>query len=150
MLERAVNLMGKFFPAHLALRYLVVGAFNTLFGTLIYWACVWLCEDIGRFGYMVAAVMSNILAVSESFLSYKLLVFKTKGRWLPEYLKCWMVYGGASLINLALLPLCVEATRYFLSEDYSRLAPYVGGLLLTGVTVVISFLGHKNITFRRA
>ena len=129
--------------------YLVVGAWNTLFGTSVYMALVWTFDDMGRFGYMLAAVVGNVIAISESFLTYKLIVFRTKGHWISEYVKCWVIYGGAALINMSILPLCVEGIRWVAPENFKSLAPYAGGLIMTGLTVVISFLGHRNITFKR-
>ena len=129
--------------------YLVVGGWNTLFGTLAYCGCVWCCEGLGRYGYLAAGVLSMVLGVSHSFLTYKLLVFRARGRWLVEYLKCWSVYGGASLVNFLLLPLAVESVRFCAPASYERYAPYVGGLILTGVTVVLSYFGHSRFTFKK-
>ena len=78
---------------------------------------------------------------------YKFFVFKTKGNILNEYLKCWSVYGFASLINIVALPFAVLLSKTLLPLTYKAFAPYVGGLLLTFFTVIISFVGHKNITF---
>lgn len=128
--------------------YIVVGVWNTVFGVLSYWACVWFCERLGQYGYLLASVISTVIAVTQSFVMYKLLVFRTHGNWLPEYLKCWSVYGGASLINFILLPISVETIRSLSPDEYARYAPYVGGLLLTGVTVLISFFGHRQFTFK--
>ena len=129
--------------------YIAVGVWNTLFGTAVYFGFVWFFADLGRYGYMLAAVAGNIIAISESFLTYKLLVFRTKGNWLSEYVKCWLVYGGAALINMAFLPFCVEGIRWFSPVRLKDYAPYLGGLLMTGLTITISFVGHKNITFKR-
>jgi putative flippase GtrA len=128
--------------------YLIVGAWNTLFGMGTYWASVWLLDDGSRFCYMVAAVLANIVSVSESFLAYKLLVFRTKGQWLSEYVKCWAVYGGVAIVNLAGLPFCVEFVRCLSPEGWKHIAPYAGGLVMTCLTVAASFIGHKKITFK--
>ena len=129
--------------------YLVVGVCNTLFGTAVYFGFVWLFDGLGRYGYMLAAAAGNIVAISESFLTYKLIVFRTKGNWLREYAKCWLVYGGAALVNMAFLPLCVESIRLAAPANLEGYAPYAGGLMMTGATVVISFFGHRNTTFKK-
>lgn len=129
--------------------YLIVGALNTLFGMGMYWSFVWLLDDGSRFGYMTAAVLANIVSVSESFLAYKLLVFRTKGQWLSEYAKCWAVYGGVAIVNLAGLPFCAEFIRCLLPEGWKHVAPYAGGLVMTCIAVAASFIGHKNITFKK-
>ncbi len=135
------------FPKRLLGIYLIIGIWNTVFGTAVYFGCVWLFNPVGRFGYMIGAVLSSIIGVTQSFLSYKWFVFKTKGNYLSEYIKCWTVYGTATLINTALLPVIVEITRCVLSQEYKTYAPYIGGVLLTGITVLISFAGHSKFTF---
>ena len=129
--------------------YIVVGAWNTLFGTGAYLLFTWFLEGCGHYGYMLAAVLGNVIGISESFLAYKLIVFRTRGHWLSEYTKCWLVYGVAALINILLLPLCVECIRYILAGEAKACAPYVGGIVMTCLTIAISFFCHKNITFSR-
>ena len=143
MTQSSTRIVGGLFAT-----YLLVGGWNTAFGMLAYCGCVWLCEGLGRFGYLAAGVLSTIIAVTHSFLTYKLLVFRTKGNWLAEYLKCWSVYGVAGLLNFALLPVFVETVRAILPMGCERWSPYVGGLLLTGVTIVLSFIGHRHFTFK--
>lgn len=128
--------------------YLVVGAWNTVFGMAVYCGCVWMCEVFGRFGYLVAGVLSMVFGVTHSYVTYKLIVFRTRGNWFSEYVKCWSVYGGASLVNFLLLPVSVEAVRLILSVQFERYAPYAGGLMLTGITVLLSFFGHRHFTFK--
>jgi hypothetical protein len=63
-----------------------------------------------------------------------------------EWLRCVLVYGSALLPGLVLLPLLVEGLHYGFHLD--RSAPYIAGALLMGLTVIYSFLGHKNFSFR--
>lgn len=149
MTRKIIEKLEKIFPQELLVTYVLVGIWNTIFGTLAYFLCVWCFNDIGRFGYMIGAVISTIVSVTQSFLSYKFFVFKTKGNYLAEYCKCWGVYGTATIINLLLLPLCVETCRFILPVSFKNYAAYIGGLILMGITVIISFIGHKNITFKQ-
>ena len=128
--------------------YVLVGGWNTIFGMAAYFLCVWMCEGLGRFGYLAAGVLSMILGVTHSFLTYKFLVFRTHGNYLAEYVKCWSVYGAASAVNFLLLPVFVEGVRWCLPSAQDRLAPYAGGALLTGITVLLSFFGHRHFTFK--
>lgn len=132
-----------------AFTYLVVGAWNTLFGTAVYFGFVWLFDGLGRYCYMLAAAAGNVVAISESFLTYKLIVFRTRGNWLREYAKCWLVYGGVALVGMALLPVFVEGARLALPGELGPCAPYLGGLATTGLTIVVGFVGHRNVTFRK-
>jgi putative flippase GtrA len=73
-------------------------------------------------------------------------VFKTKGNYLREWARCVVVYSGAIAIGLILLPILVAAVRHYTS--YQRQAPYIAGAMLTVVSVVFSFFGHRKFSFR--
>ncbi len=120
------------------LAYLITGAWNTIFGVGVYTVLYWL---FGRdVNYLLLAVPSNILAVSNAFLCYKLFVFKTKGNWLKEYLKCYAVYGTGTLCGMFLLWLLVKTCG---------MNPALANIVSTAIVVVASFLGHKYFSFKR-
>ena len=62
-----------------AKRYLLVGAFNTVFGyalsLLIYH---FLQRDLS---IIAIGIMINVISITVAFLGYKLLVYKTTGNW---------------------------------------------------------------------
>jgi hypothetical protein len=89
-----------------------------------------------------------LLAITVAYFCYKIFIFKTHGNYLVEWMRCILVYGSALLPGLLLLPLLVEGLHY--GFHLERSAPYVAGALLTGLTAVYSFLGHKNFSFRVA
>ena len=126
-------------------RYLVVGVVNTVFGYGTYAGLTALFTPHIPFAYILASVISNLLAITFSFLNYKWFIFKTRGNYLREWLRCIVVYGGASLIGTALLAPTVFAVKHLTGED--RWAPYIAGALLTAITVVGSFAGHKSFSF---
>ena len=120
-------------------RYLTVGGFNTVVGYFI-----------GVFGYMIfhdylplvmIGVISNILAISFSFVTYKLFVFQTQGRWLTEYLKSYIVYGSSALLGIGLLWLLVGQLTVSIW--------FAQGIIII-FTIIVSYLGHSRFTFRRA
>jgi len=120
-------------------QYLLTGGINTAFGYAVYVAFTWLLSGRVRSAYMIAAVLSNILAITFSYLTYKFLVFKTRGNYLREYLRVYLVYGGVMLLGLAVLPFLVEVLG---------INPYLAPLIVIPVTVLCSFLGHKHFSFR--
>ena len=128
------------------IRYLLVGGWNTAFGFATYSLLTWLLTKRIAHGYIYAAVLSNIINISVAFLGYKWFVFKTKGNYLREWMRCFVVYGVAALPGLFLLPILVNALVY--STHLGTKAPYVAGALLTATTVVYSFFGHKKFSFR--
>jgi len=128
-------------------RYILVGGFNTVFGFGVFALLTWLFKGLGPYNYMYAAVLANVIAISAAFLGYKWFVFRTRGNYLIEWIRCFGVYGSSALIGLVGLPILVPILRHVLHRPDR--APYIAGALLTIGTVVFSFLGHKNFSFRR-
>ena len=138
--------LAKQLPPGQFVRYLMVGVWNTVFGYSLYALLTALLMPRVRFGYIYASVASNLLAITLAYFCYKFFIFKTQGHYLAEWLRCIVVYGSALLPGLVLLPLLVEGLHT--GFHLGRSAPYVAGALLTGLTVIYSFLGHKNFSFR--
>ncbi|HEU5350889.1 MAG TPA: GtrA family protein [Terracidiphilus sp.] len=128
-------------------RYLMVGGFNTLFGYALFALLNWVLSGLGRYSYLLAAVLGNVVAITVAFLGYKWFVFRTRGHYLREWIRCLGVYGSTMVIGLVGLAILVPILEHHLERPI--LAPYVAGAMMTGVGVIISFLGHKNISFRR-
>jgi len=120
------------------MRYLMAGGFNTLVG---YSIGVGLYKALGsNLNIFWIGVISNILSITVSFLSYKILVFKTKGMWLTEYMKSYIVYGGIAVIGIFCLWVFV---------DKMKISIWLAQALVIGMTVIISYVGHSRFTFRR-
>lgn len=128
-------------------RYLVVGVWNTAVGYGIYAALVALLSRRIPYSYLAASLLANLLGITVSFLGYKWFVFKTKGNYLHEWIRCVLVYSGAIVVGLALLPPTVFLVSHATGKP--KTAPYIAGALLMAINVIISFFGHKNISFRR-
>jgi len=120
------------------IRYLLEGGFNTLVG---YFIGIAIYKALGNdLGIIWVGILSNMITITVSFLSYKILVFKTKGMWLTEYMKSYMIYGGIAVISILFLWLFVEKMN---------ISIWLSQALVIGVTVIISYLGHSRFTFRR-
>ena len=124
---------------------MLVGGINTFFGYGLYALLTFLMTPWVPYSYELATLLSGVISISFSFLTYKLLVFKTKGRFFREWMRAFGVYGGGLLLNLVLLPPLVHLFGIVLLEK--ALAPYAAGLVMVGFQVVFSFLGHKKYTF---
>jgi putative flippase GtrA len=127
-------------------RYLLVGICNTAFsyGTFAFFTAM--LDKIVPQSYMLASVFASLINITVSFLGYKWFVFKTKGNYLREWIRCVGVYSGNILAGLALLPVIVYAIRHHFGLQ--RQAPYIAGALITGLTVLVSFFGHKHFSFK--
>ena len=89
-----------------------------------------------------------MVSITVAFLGYKFFVFKTKGNYLAEWLRCVAVYGSSILIGLAVLPCIVYLIRHATRLDTQ--APYLAAAVMTGLNVIYNFLGHKKFSFRAA
>jgi len=120
-----------------SLRYLLAGGWNTVFG---YGIGVGLYTILSsQLHVAVIAAIANILAITMSFLTYKLFVFKTTGNWLSEYGRSYLVYGSMALLSIILLWAMV---------DYLGVDIWYAQALVILLTVGVSYLGHKFFTFR--
>jgi putative flippase GtrA len=133
------------------LRYLIVGAWNTLFG----YGCFFLFTKLllhvmpsqPSLAASVATIVATVTNITVSFVGYKVFVFRTKGNFLHEYARSFLVYLPSLIFNaVAIAPLTVFLRRAL--PAHAQQAPYIAGAILAFVTVVISFFGHKHISFR--
>jgi len=127
-------------------RYLLVGAWNTLFGYGSFAFFTAILSPMIPYSYIVASVISSLLNISVSYLGYKWFVFKTRGNYLREWLRCVAVYSGGIVFGVVTLPVLVTVIRR--STRYVTQAPYIAGAILTAFMVVYSFVGHKKFSFR--
>jgi len=120
-----------------SVRYLLAGGWNTAFGYAIGVGAYILLSD--RLHVAAIAAICNIFAITMSFITYKIFVFKTSGNWLVEYGRSYLVYGSMALLSIILLWIMVD---YFKFKIW-----YAQGLVIF-ITVFASYLGHKYFTFR--
>lgn len=126
-------------------RYTLVGIWNTLFGYGSYAGFTALFTPRVPHGYILAAITGSLLSITVAFFGYKWFVFKTKGNYLREWLRCHVVYGATAVIGIAVLPAFVYGFQRFAGLGSS--APYVAGAAVTGLNVIVSFLGHRHFSF---
>ena len=118
-------------------KYLVVGCWNTFFGVSLYTIVILI---FGEAHYLILGFLCNIVAITQSFFSHKLLVFKTKGNILKEYLRIYVTYSFSMLFGLIAMYILV---------DLMHIGAIYANLILTCFSVVLNFFLHKNFTFKR-
>jgi putative flippase GtrA len=131
-------------PATL-IRFVAVGACNTVFGYGCFAFFTMLLMPLVAYGYVVASLLSNLVAITFSFLGYKWFVFKTHGHYLKEWIRCVGVYTGSMLLSAAALPFLVSVVRR--QTGNARTAPYIAGAIVLIFSVVFSFFGHRHLSF---
>ncbi len=150
-LSRLVRELVRHAPPGQVVRFLIVGAWNTLFGYGVFVLLTYLL--IPRVGNDVAAavlasLLGSVICITMAFFCHKTYVFRTKGNLLKEYLRAYVVYGTTTLVSIALLPLLMILLK--LVNTPQKWVPYVAGAILTAGNVFISFFGHKRFTFQQA
>ena len=128
-------------------RYLLVGLLNTVSGYILFAAANFALRKLGPYSYLPAAVLSNIVAITIAFLAYKWFVFKTRGNYFSEWIRCLSVYSTGIIASLILLPVAVTLVRRCV--DRPENAPYIAAAIIISVTAAFTYFGHKNISFRK-
>ena len=119
-----------------SIRYLITGGWNTVFGIVVY---ALLIKLFGENHYLLLAVLSNIISITNAYICYKIFVFKTKGNILKEYLKCYVVYGISMLLGLLIL---------YIFVDLMHISPVISNIISVLLLTVVSFIGHRYFSFR--
>jgi putative flippase GtrA len=127
-----------FFKLPKGLRFLIVGGYNTAFSAGSY---ALLYTVFGSFiPYLVLAIVNHVIGVTNAFLSYKILVFRTKNEWKNEYFRTHISY---------ILALCINLIGLYLLVDLAKIDPRIAGVILSVFIAVISYFMHSNFSFKQ-
>ncbi|MCA2211152.1 MULTISPECIES: GtrA family protein [Nocardia] len=120
------------------LAFAIVGGFNTLLGMVLVvcWLQV-LGDDRPGLSVVAAYAVSTVVA----FVLHRTLVFRVSGRLLRDFVAFCGVNAGGLVLNVVLVELAVKAFG-FPAEPAS--------VVVMGLVAVLSFFGHRYISFRRA
>lgn len=119
------------------IRFVIVGGWNTVFGYVSFALLYYLFSH--RIHYLFLMIFSSILSITNAYICHKFFVFKTKGNYVKEYLRYYIIYSVPMAIGFISFPFCIE----ILKMNF-----YVTQAILTLITVIISWFGHKHISFR--
>jgi putative flippase GtrA len=120
-------------------RYLIVGAWNTVFGFCAFAGLQLAFGDHVYYLFLLAIAM--VFAILNAYVCYRLFVFKVKGRWIRDLGRFSIVYLGAFAANLVILPLLVEV---------AKLPILLAQAFVVAGSVVLSFFAHRSFSFRRS
>jgi putative flippase GtrA len=118
------------------LLYLVVGAWNTVFGYTVWALMQYVLGD--TLNYLVILLLSWAIAVLNAYVGHRYIVFRSRGPILRELPRFSLVYVATLVANLALLPIALRVLPFSI---------YVDQALFLAVVVVGSYLGHKYYSF---
>jgi len=119
-------------------RFLVVGAWNTAFGYLAFIALYLLLHRVLH--YLVIMVIAHFISVCNAFVGHKYVVFRSGEKPVGEFFRFNLSYGGTIILGLVAMPIMVELLN---------LHPIAAQGILTIITVILSYVLHKNISFRQ-
>jgi putative flippase GtrA len=123
--------------ASLKIKYVTVGGIKTLIGLSAFPFLFWILDSVG-IHYLCILIISQIICVTTAFVLYKLLVFKTDGDYLKEFVKFASFYLVYFLSGIALLPFLVEV---------AGIHPILSQFLISIGIIISSFFWHSKITF---
>lgn len=132
-----MKLLDLWFQMPEKLRFLFIGGFNAGVSYTIY---AIYCLIFGDSSYQIALSVSWILSSIISFSSQKFFVFRSKGNWVKEYLKCCGTWFFGYFINAGLL----EALVKFAHQNI-----YVAQIIATGLTAIFTYIMFKKFAFKK-
>ena len=134
-----LSLVARLF-ARQEVRFLAIGATNTVVGFVAYGLLTLFVFHEIRFGYLLSLVCSYAIGIAIAFVLYRRFVFVVTGNVLRDFVRFVMVYVVVIITNLLLLPVLVEG---------AGLPPLVAQAVILVVSTLMSFFGHKGFSFRR-
>lgn len=124
--------------ADFRVRFLVVGAINTVCGYLVYAAVYWLLGS--RVLPTICLVITHGLYSPVAFVLYRRYVFKVEGNLVKDFLRFQSVYVVSFAANVMLLWLTTSVLNW---------NPYVAQAIVLGALTICSYVGHRFFSFRR-
>ncbi len=124
---------------HRMIRFLFVGASNTLVGYLSYLLFIWMLSSFEfRYDYIIAGILSFVVSIHWAFVLNKIFVFQTS-EWRQtakkELLKSYITYGFSGLVlNNILL---------YIFIDLCGISKYFAPILVLFFLVPFNYLVNK-------
>ncbi len=131
------KLFDRFFSAPRWFRYLAAGGYNTAFSFALFTALYFLLKD--HISYLWVLIINHIISVFHSFVVMKIFVFKTKGNFFKEYLKCNVTYASTLAINFVSLYVMVSLL------DFNVL---ISQFVCTIAIAALTYFLHKGFSFK--
>jgi putative flippase GtrA len=135
-----------------SVRYVLVGGFNTLFAIGLARLFVLPVQLLfPKLALALALPIANYsslpFSITVSFLGFKWFVFRTRGNYLKEWLKCFAVYGVTFPIPGIVLPIFTAIfLRYSLTAKHAALFALI---VNSGAIATFAYFAHKKFSFKR-
>lgn len=134
-----VNKCANLFRSRQIARFAVVGVLNTVFGWTIFPILYLLLKQF-EVHYLAVLTLSYVTSIIFSYVTNKIIVFRSEARGLMEFLRFTSFYLIYFAVNLAVLPFGVEVLH--LNPVYVQCAMVVAISLS-------SYFWHLAVTFKQ-
>ena len=139
-------------PKGEVIRFLMVGATNTIVGLLLYYAFLaFFTHLLPTHSKVLVADLASICAkpigITFAFLGFKHFVFRTKGNYVKEWIRCFAVYSVS--IPAELLIIAVATKLLLLSPVTHHYAQQLAGIVNSAIIATYSYFAHKKFSFKR-
>jgi putative flippase GtrA len=120
------------------LRFLVVGAANTVFGYGCFAVLHLLAGE--RLGTFATLLLAYAVSLPVAFLAHKHLVFRNGGHWRVQAARFALANGTIFAANLALVPATVALTQWPALPVQA---------VFVALSTLASYLAHSRFSFAR-
>ncbi len=119
------------------IKYIISGLWNTFFSYIVF---IILYKFSGISNYFLVLCISQVVGITNAYLIYKLFVFKTRGNYIKEYLRFYLVYGSTLILNFILIYLFVSILG---------ISPILSQGVIALFVAFIGFIGHNFFSFQK-
>jgi len=121
-----------------ALRFLIVGVWNTLFSYIVF--AVLYHFFGGGWRDVPVQVISAVVGITNAYVCHRVVTFRSQGSWWQEYIRFYVVYGLQALLQMF---------AFFIFSTWLKYNGYIVQFVLTIVFSLASYWAHKTYSFRR-
>jgi putative flippase GtrA len=119
-------------------RFLAVGAYNTIFGYGLFSLLYLLFGNVVH--YLVILPASHVVAVTNAYYAYRIVVFRNSHGGIRSYLRFHFVQLANLGFGMIALPLLVEVVGLY---------PILAQAVVVAISVILSYVIHKKFTFAK-
>ena len=122
----------------LPFRFLIVGGWNFGFSYLFFAALYWMAHE--RLNDAIIMAVCSVVGITNAFVCHRFFTYRSTGPILREYVRFYAVYGVQIGLNFALF---LAFVHVFATN------PYWTQAILTVVLTLVSYWGHKHVSFAK-
>lgn len=119
-------------------RFLVIGAFNAVFGYLCFAVLYKFFSEY--MNYIFIGILAHIIAVTNAFYLQRNLVFRATGSVFSQFIRYNIATLGSLSASIAGMSLLV---------GQFRMNVLLSQALLIGLLIMLNYFSHKHFTFKK-